>query len=310
MAISNTLPPFGTETDGPFYVEGHEPSNPNEAPDTIYDPVSPAYFQALKTPLIAGRYLTEQDNNDKAKSVVINETMAREFFGGRAAVGKRMKAAAYGGDWWEVVGVVADQRFFGWDSDLYPATYFPFAMGPERGMAFVVRTKIEPMSVSSSVRQAIWSVDKDLPFTEVQSMEQRLSASFAGRRFHMILLGVFAALALVLSLVGIYGVMSYSVAQRTREIGVRMALGAERRHVLRLVLGQGLVLTLIGIAAGLGGAFALTRFLATLLYGVHPTDVLTFAVVPLLLAAISILACYIPARRATKVDPLVALRYE
>jgi len=310
VAISNTLPPFGTETDGPFYVEGHEPSNPNEAPDTIYDPVSPAYFQALKTPLIAGRYLTEQDNNDKAKSVVINETMAREFFGGRAAVGKRMKAAAYGGDWWEVVGVVADQRFFGWDSDLYPATYFPFAMGPERGMAFVVRTKIEPMSVSSSVRQAIWSVDKDLPFTEVQSMEQRLSASFAGRRFHMILLGVFAALALVLSLVGIYGVMSYSVAQRTREIGVRMALGAERRHVLRLVLGQGLVLTLIGIAAGLGGAFALTRFLATLLYGVHPTDVLTFAVVPLLLAAISILACYIPARRATKVDPLVALRYE
>ena len=310
VAISNTLPPFGTETDGPFYVEGHEPANPNEAPDTIYDPISPGYFQSLKTPLIAGRYLTEQDNNDKAKSVVINETMAREFFGGRAAVGKRMKAEAYGGDWWEVVGVVADQRFFGWDSDLYPATYFPFAMRPERGMAFVVRTKIDPMSVSSSVRQTIWAVDKDLPFTEVQSMEQRLSASFAGRRFHMILLGVFAGLAMVLSLVGIYGVMSYSVAQRSREIGVRMALGAERRHVLRLVLGQGLVLTLIGIAAGLGGAFALTRFLATLLYGVHPTDALTFTVVPLLLAAISIMACYIPARRATKVDPLVALRYE
>jgi putative ABC transport system permease protein len=213
-------------------------------------------------------------------------------------------------NWWEVVGVVADERFFGWDSDPYSGTYFPYGVGPERGMAFVIRTKIDPMAVSSSVRQAIWSIDKDLPFTEVRTMDQRLSESFAGRRFHMILLGVFAALALVLSLVGIYGVMSYSVAQRTREIGVRMALGAERRHVLSLVLGQGLVLTLIGIGAGLAGAFALTRFLATMLYGVHPTDAVTFAVVPLLLTAIAILACYIPARRATKVDPLVALRYE
>jgi putative ABC transport system permease protein len=166
------------------------------------------------------------------------------------------------------------------------------------------------MSVNSSVRQAIWSIDKDLPFTEVQTMDQRLSQSFAGRRFYMILLGIFSALALVLSLVGIYGVMSYTVAQRTREIGVRMALGAGRRHVLGLVLGRGLVLTLIGTVAGLAGAFALTRFLASLLYGVHPTDAATFAVVSLLLAAIATLACYIPARRATKVDPLVALRYE
>ena len=311
VAISNTLPPFGTETDGPFYVEGHEPSNPNAAPDTIYDPISPGYFQTLKTPLIEGRYFTEQDNNDKAKVVIINETMAREFFGGRGAVGKRMKPVAYGAkDWWEVVGVVADERFFGWDSDLYPATYFPYGASPEWGMAFVARTKIDPMSVSSSVRQAVWSIDKDLPFTEVRTMDQRLSESFAGRRFHMILLGVFAALALVLSLIGIYGVMSYSVAQRTREIGVRMALGAERRHVLSLVLGHGLVLTLIGTGAGLAGAFALTRFLATMLYGVPPTDAVTFAAVSLLLTACALLACYIPARRATKVDPLVALRYE
>jgi len=311
VAISNTLPPFGTETDGPFYVEGHEPSNPNEAPDTIYDPVSPEYFRTLKTPLIAGRYFTEQENNDKSRVAVINQSMARAFFGGeRSAVGRRMKLVGFDRNWWEVVGVVADERFFGWDSDPYSGTYFPYGASPERGMAFVVRTKIEPMSVSSSVRQAIWSVDKDLPFTEVQTMEQRLSASFAARRFHMILLGVFAALALVLSLVGIYGVMSYSVAQRTREIGVRMALGAERRHVLRLVLGQGLVLTLIGNAAGLGGAFALTRFMASLLYGVHATDAATFTLVPLLLIGIALVACYIPAHRAAKVDPLVALRYE
>ncbi len=311
VAISNTLPPSGGETDAAFYVEGHKPSNLNEAPDTIYDPISPDYFQTLKTPLIAGRYFTEQENNDQSKAVIINETMAREFFGGREAVGKRMNAEAYGiSGWLEVVGVVADQRFFGWDNDRYPATYFPYDLSPVKGMAFVVRTKIDPMSVSSSVRQAIWSIDKDLPFTEVQTMDQRLSQSFAGRRFHMILLGVFAGLALVLSLVGIYGVMSYSVAQRTREIGVRLALGAERRHVLRLVLGQGLFLTLIGAAAGLAGAFALTRFMASLLYGVHATDAATFALVPLLLIGIALLACYIPARRATKVNPLVALRYE
>jgi putative ABC transport system permease protein len=312
VAISNTLPPSGGETDGPFYVEGHEPSNPNEAPDTIYDPVSPEYFRTLKTPLIAGRYLTEQDNNENSRAVVINETMAREFFGGRGAVGKRMKPAAYGDikDWWEVVGVVADERFFGWDSDVYPAAYFPYGMMPERGMAFVVRTKIDPMHVSSSVRQAIWSIDKDLPFTEVQTMEQRLSQSFAEGRFHMTLLGVFAALALILSLVGIYGVMSYSVAQRTHEIGIRIALGAERRHVLGLVLGQTAVLILIGLGAGLAGAFALTRFLGSLLYGVHATDPITFVVVTLVLSAVAIVAGYVPARRATKVDPLVALRYE
>jgi len=311
VAISNTLPPNGGETDAAFYVEGHKPSNPNEAPDTIYDPISPGYFQTMKTPLIAGRYFTVQDNNDTSKVVIINETMARGFFGGREAVGKRMNAEAYGIEGWlEVVGVVADQRFFGWDSDLYPATYFPYAISPAKDMAFVVRTKIDPMYLSSSVRQAIWSIDKDLPFTEVRTMDQRLSESFAGRRFHMILLGVFAALALILSLVGIYGVMSYSVAQRIHEIGIRIALGAERRHVLSLVLGRAVVLTLIGLSAGLAGAFALTRFLGSLLYGVRATDPITFVFVTLVLSAVAIVAGYIPARRATKVDPLVALRYE
>jgi putative ABC transport system permease protein len=311
VAISNTLPPSGGETDAAFYVEGHKPSNPNEAPDTIYDPISPGYFQTLKTPLIAGRYFTEQDNNDKSRVVIINETMAREFFGGREAIGKRMNAEAYGlGGWLEVVGVVADERFFGWDSDVYPSTYFPYGADPARGMAFVLRTKIDPMYVSSVVRQAIWSIDKDLPFTEVLTMDQRLSQSFAGRRFYMILLGVFAALALILSLVGIYGVMSYSVAQRTHEIGIRIALGAERRHVLSLALGQTAVLTLIGLGAGLAGAFALTRFLGSLLYGVRATDPITFVVVTLVLSVVALVAGYIPARRATKVDPLVALRYE
>jgi putative ABC transport system permease protein len=311
VAISNTLPPSGTETDGGFYVEGHEPSNLNQAPDTILDPISPGYFQTLKTPLIEGRYFTEYDNNDKSRVVIINETMARGFFGGRGAVGKRMKLVGAGiEDWWEVVGVVGDERFFGWDNDQYPATYFPYGVGPHSDMAFVVRTKIDPMSVSSSVRKAIWSIDKDLPFTQVRTMDQRLSQSFSERRFHMFLLGAFAGLALVLSVVGIYGVMSYTVTQRTREIGIRIALGAERNHVLRLVLRHGLTLTFIGVGSGLAGAFALTRFLASLLYGVHPTDAVTFTVVAVVLIAVAILACYIPARRATKVDPMVALRYE
>jgi putative ABC transport system permease protein len=311
VAISNTLPPAGTETDGPFFVEGHKLSNPNEAPDTIYDPISPEYFQTLKTPLIAGRYFNDYDNNDKSRVVIINETMARAFFGGEEAVGKHLKLDRYEKeDWLEIVGVVADERFFGWDHDLYPATYFPLAANPQRGMAFVVRTKIDPMSVSSSVRQAIWSIDKDLPFTEVLTMDQRLTESFSERRFHMILLGFFAGLALILSVVGIYGVMSYSVTQRTHEIGIRVALGADRRQVLRLVLRRGLLLTLIGASAGLAGALALTRFLASMLYGVHPNDAVTFVAVTLVLAAIAILACYLPARRATKVEPLVALRYE
>jgi putative ABC transport system permease protein len=310
VAISNTLPPSGTENDGGFYVEGHEPTNLNEAPDTIYDPISPGYFQTLKTPLIEGRYFTEYDNNDKSRIVIINETMARGFFGCRGAVGKRMKFVGFGTDWWNVIGVVADERFFGWDNDLSPATYFPYGVGPDSDMAFVVRTKIDPMSVSSSVRQAIWSIDKSLPFTQVRTMDQRLTQSFSERRFHMILLGFFAGLALVLSAVGIYGVMSYAVTQRTREIGIRIALGAERGHVLGLVLRRGMVLTLMGAGAGLTGAFALTRFLASLLYDVHPTDAVTFTVVTVVLTAIAILACYIPARRATKVDPMVALRYE
>ena len=311
VAMSYSLPPFGPESDGGFYVEGHEPSNHNEAPDTILGLISPGYFQTLKTPLIEGRDFTEQDNFDKSRVVIVNETMARGFFGGRAAVGKRMKTALDDmKEWYEVIGVVADERFLGWDSDLSPWTYFPYIAYPITDITFAIRTKIDPMYVSYSVRQAIWSIDKDLPFTEVQTMEQRLSQSFAGRRFHMILLGVFAGLALVLSLVGIYGVMSYSVAQRTHEIGIRLALGAERRQVLRLVLGQGLVLTLIGLGAGLAGAFALTRFLTSMLYGVHATDPMTFVVVTLVLSAVAILAGYIPARRATKVDPMVALRYE
>jgi putative ABC transport system permease protein len=306
-AISNMLPPFGTEIDGPFYVEGHEPPNLNEAPDTYYDPISPGYFQTMKTPLLEGRYFTEQDNSYRSRTVIVSETMAREFLGGHGAVGKRINIM---GIWLEIVGVVADQRFFGWDHDVGPVTYIPNARDAMSGMAFVVRTKIDPMHVSSSVRRAIWSIDKDLPFTQVLTMDQRLSQSFAGRRFHMMLLGFFAAVALVLSLVGIYGVMSYSVAQRTHEFGLRIALGAEQRQVLSLVMRQGQLLTFIGLGLGLGGAFALTRFLASMLYDVHSTDAVTFAVVSLLLIASAILACYVPARRATKVDPMLALRYE
>ncbi|HKG21754.1 MAG TPA: FtsX-like permease family protein, partial [Blastocatellia bacterium] len=174
----------------------------------------------------------------------------------------------------------------------------------------VVRTDVEPLSLAAAVREAVWGIDKDQPVSNVRTMKEVLSESIARQRFSMLLLGIFALLALVLAAVGIYGVMSYSAAQRTREIGIRMALGAQSRDVLRLAIGQGMRLALVGVAVGLIGALALTRLIESLLFGVSTTDPATFAVITILLVAVALLACYIPARRATRVDPLVALRYE
>jgi len=285
--------------------------------------VSPHYFEALKIPLRSGRLFQDQE---PARTVIVNEAMARKFWPKANALGQVILIGAelspdFKEGSVEIVGVVGNVRESGLDNDPPPVMYQLHSQIPDGAMKLVnallpasviVRTKpgIAPLSVSRPVQEALLAGDAQLPAMSVRTMEQLTLSSTARQNFALLLLGVFAAIALLLATVGIYGVISYSVAQRTREIGIRMALGAERADVVRLVVGQGLGLTLIGIAAGLAGAFALTRFLVSLLYGVKPTDPLTFISVSLVLTGAALLACYIPAWRATKVDPMEALRYE
>jgi putative ABC transport system permease protein len=244
---------------------------------------------------------------------VVSEAMARRFWPGEDPLGKRFAPGKPDSpdDWITVIGVVGDVRQFNLDADPKPQMYLTYEQaGFFAPRHLVVRTQVEPRSLASAVRAAVWSIDKDQPVSNVSTMEEVLADSIARQRFSMLLLGVFASVALVLAAVGIYGVMSYSVAQRTHEIGIRMALGARPRDVLRLAVGQGLKLVLVGVAAGLVASFALTRVMASLLFGVSATDPATFVTISLVLVGVAALASFIPARRATKVDPLIALRYE
>lgn len=275
-------------------------------PDVPFDTVSPGYFHTLGIPLIAGRPFTTSDQGNSAMVVVVNQAFVRRFFPGEKPLGK----SVYTGVWRRIVGVVGDVRQQG---PLHPPSmevYGPYAQGPSPAVFLAVRSTADPRTLVGEIRNAVTSVDKNQPVSDVATMEQRLAGSIAAQRFNMLLVGTFGAFALLLAAVGIYGVISYSVEQGTHEIGIRMALGAKKGDVLRMVVGQGLKLSLIGVAIGIAGALALTRFLSSLLYGVKPTDPLTFAAVSLVLIAVALLACYIPARRAVKVDPMVALRYE
>jgi putative ABC transport system permease protein len=272
--------------------------------------VSANYFSVMEIPLKTGRTFTEQDNSLALGVVIINESMARRFWPGESPLGKRISIDWENGRWLSIVGIVGDVKEFGLDAETKPEMCMPYSQAASPWMSLAVRTSSDPMSMLPALQGQIHSLDKDLPPFDIKTMEQWLEDSLASRRFSMVLLGLFAALALILAAVGIYGVVSYAVAQRTHEIGVRMALGATRRSVLVMVIRNGLVLTAMGVALGLAGASALTRLLARLLYDVKPTDPMTFGAVALLLVGVTLLACYIPARRATKVDPMVALRYE
>lgn len=311
-AVSNSLPPDDTDFSSDFTIEGRAATSNKEPQIAYFTKVSPEYFQALGIPLRSGRSFTGADTADAPQVALINETFQHRFFPGEDPIGKRLNLGnAREPDWNQIVGVVGDVKYNGVADDVQPALYLAAQQSPMWGIALVINCDVaDPLSLTTAVQREIRKLDPELPVTQVSTMEQRLSKAIAEPRFRTTLIAMFAAVALVLACVGIYSVISYSVTQRTHEIGIRMALGAGRRDVLMLVIGQGAWLAIIGVASGWGGAFALTRLMASLLFGVKPTDTTTFIGVPLGLICVALLACYIPARRATRVDPLVALRYE
>lgn len=272
--------------------------------------ISPDYFRVVRIPLRHGRVFTAQDTAFSQPVAIVNWSLARILFGERDPVGQHISFVTSPKSWIDIVGVVSDTRNGALEAEPGPEIFVPYLQQPSYVMTFVLRTGINPNSLAGVLRNAVQEVDKSQPVFAVETMDQIIASLLAPRRFRMLLLGLFAMLALVLAAVGIFGVISYSAAQRAREIGVRMALGAQRSDVFRMIVGQGLKLAIVGVVIGIGGALALTRFLSSLLYGVKPTDPLTFIAVSLVLTAVALLACYIPARRAAKVDPMVALRHE
>ena len=313
-AISD-LPLSGSSTSDYFTIEGRPPIAKEAEPLTEYRLVTPRYFESMGIPLLAGRDVAETDTKQSPNVVVINDTFARRHFAGENPLGHRLKLQGQERDPLLIVGVVGDVRDFGLDEQPTPGAYVPFLQDPlsktySRSMTIVARTKSDPGAMAGSLRAVLTSMDKSLPVTALKPMTDYLRDSLARRRFNMVLLSAFSGIALVLAAIGIYGVISYGVAQRTREMGIRMALGAQSRDVLKLVVRQAMTLTLGGVVIGLLASFALTRLMKSLLFSVSVTDPLTFAVIAVLLTLIALLACLIPAVRATKVDPLVALRYE
>ncbi len=313
VAVAGNLPLTYDGDSMPIGVEGVVDPPPDQRPDVVLRVVGPGYFRTMGIPLVQGRDFTEQDNADSANVVVISEKTARHFWPGQNPIGKRLKpgSSTYDSPWRQIIGVVKDVRQNDFVAEPKMQMYLVYpqfsSFAPN---ALVVRTNVEPLSLATSVRNAIWSVDKDQPVSDVISMDEVVSEAVARQRFSMLLLGVFATVALILAAVGIYGVMSYSVTQRTHEIGIRMALGAQKRDVLKLTIGQGLKLVLTGVAIGLAAAFVLTRVMASLLFGVGATDPITFVAISFVLIAVAMLASLIPALRAMKVDPMFALRYQ
>ena len=271
--------------------------------------VSPRYFGTLGIRLFKGRDFSDRDKSDAPAAAIINDELARIYFPGEDPIGKRISFDDRQ-SWMSIVGIIADVKQLGLDSSAKPEVYFPYLQVASPKMSLVVRTTSNPLSLAAAVKSQIQAIDKDLPIDNARTMQQLLAESVSGRRFNMLLLSVFAAVALVLAIVGIYGVMSYTVSQCTHEIGIRVAVGAQPRDVFRMVIGQGMMLAILGVAFGLVGALGLTRLMTTMLFGVEPTDPATFASIAVLLIGVALVACYVPGRRATKVDPLVALRYE
>jgi putative ABC transport system permease protein len=293
-----------------FYFDGYARPKDNELPQTNYSAVSPGYFKAMGIPLLAGRAFNEHDTQNAPRVAIISRTLAQRYFPNGDAIGKRLNVQTGPEAYREIVGIVGDVKQNGLMKESRPHTYEPFAQAPNQFMTLIVRSSTDPKSLVPAIRGKVLALDGELPLQRVTTLDRVISNSIRQQRFTSIVLSVFAGVALLLAAAGLYGVISYSVAQRTHELGIRVALGAQVKDVMRLVLRQGMTFVIAGEAAGILGAFALTRLLGGLLFGVTPTDAATFIAVTAGLTFVALLACYIPARRATKVDPLVALRYE
>ena len=311
VGATTTIPLAGGGSTQPFSIEGRPTGTVAEQPMAQTRYISSDYFRAIGIPLRQGRFFSDQDRDNSVPVVIISEAMARRFWPGENPIGKRLTPSFHvkqGAR--EIVGVVGDVKTSGLDVDASAMMYLPYKQSQMPFITFVARTASDPQNFVQPVSKAIYSIDKEQALTDVRTMEEVLARSMSGRRFNMTLLITFAGVALMLAAVGVYGVMNYTVMLRRRELGIRLALGAQKMDVLRLVLGQGLTLTLIGVVAGLLAAYAVTRLMASLLYGVTATDYLTFVSVSAVIIAVGLLASYLPARRATKVDPMIALRAE
>src|SRR6185369_1771379 len=310
-AVVNYVPLGGSNSSDAFLVEGAPEPPPGQENDGRYRVCTPDYFQTMGISILRGRGFNDQDDAKSKPVIIVNETLARRYWPNGDAVGKRIRF--YGpldkAPWMEIAGIVQDVKHE-LNLPVTPDYYLPHAQDPWNAMVLVARTSVEPQSMAASIRQQVLAIDKDQPVFDVRTMNEVRAISVAVYSFGSATMGIFAVVALVLAAIGIYGVMAFAVSQRRQEIGIRMALGARAIDVLKMVVKSGMLLATIGVMAGLAGAFAITRLMASLLFGVSPTDAVTFALVATGLLLVALLACYIPARRATKVDPLVALRYE
>ncbi len=314
-ALVSEAPMSGRDLHHNFLIEGRPPVTPGEEPSLYSRNVMGDYFKTMGIRIVAGRDVTPDDRAGRPLVGVVNEAMAREYFQGVSPIGGRVRWARSDGppQWFEIVGVAADVRTFGLDHPEEPAIYWPYAQQTQpwkRWMQIVVRTEGEPQAAVAIIKRQIWSVDPQVPVTRVTTMTETMVESYSTRRFQMLLLTVFSIIAVLLAAIGIYGVMSHAVTQRTHEIGVRMALGARRTDILGLVISRGALLITAGVALGLVASLALSRFIESLLFGVTAKDPGTFTIIVIILSLIALLACLLPAWRATKVDPMVALRYE
>jgi putative ABC transport system permease protein len=310
VGAASTLPLTGLGGGTTFTVENRPAPALEQRPIGLVRSVTASYFRAMGIPLLAGREFATSDTNQSPPVILVNRTLARRFWPGGNPLGGRLALLDENGRVAEIVGVVGDVKPDRMEGEDWPEIYHPYSQAPFASMTMVVRTAGPPLSLASAAEREVHQLDPDQPVVDVRSMEEVVDRAVAGMRFNTMLFAVFAQIAFVLAAVGIYGVISCDVSERTHEIGIRVAMGAQSGDVLKLVLGQGARLAGYGIAAGLAAAFGLTRLMATMLYGVKATDAYTFAAISVLLGAVALAASYLPSRRALALDPMAALRHE